>query len=173
MGGYAGAAGGGGRVNLSPRIPRTAWMRTQGKVAIICAWCPDRGLAESRAKSAGMELSHGICPECSAEHFRDSLCDANMVPAAGHSSGAPVAMAIAVESTPEDGAVRVVSLAALKRVTGLSALELAGALGRRLGEVKVRRAWLPELIGELATSGRWRQAARLLCVVSEPQQRKT
>lgn len=46
--------------------PGTAWMRTRGKVAIVCAWCPDLKIAEKRARAAGLLVSHGICPECAA-----------------------------------------------------------------------------------------------------------
>lgn len=46
---------------------RTAWMKTEHGVAIICAWCEDKALAEARAKAGGLTLSHGICPECARE----------------------------------------------------------------------------------------------------------
>lgn len=44
--------------------PRTAWLRTEGRFAIICASCPDRAVAEVRAQRAGLGLSHGTCDEC-------------------------------------------------------------------------------------------------------------
>lgn len=44
--------------------PRTAWLRTEGGTAIICAWCDDKQLADERATAAGLKLSHGICEDC-------------------------------------------------------------------------------------------------------------
>ncbi len=52
--------------------PRTAWLRIENGLAIICAWCPDKAQAEARAARAGLKCSHGICPECAAEHLEES-----------------------------------------------------------------------------------------------------
>lgn len=46
---------------------RTAWLRTEGDCAVLCAWCGDLAAAEARARSAGLRLSHGICPQCARE----------------------------------------------------------------------------------------------------------
>lgn len=147
-------------MNTREKPTATAWLRTERGMAIICAWCPDRGIAELRAREAGLPLSHGICRECAQKQFHDA--------AEVHGPATPPARAGAAESTPTGGAGRVVSLGALARVTGLSSLELAGALGARLGRLQVRRDYLPDLISELATSGRWRAAARLVGSVEAP-----
>lgn len=47
--------------------PRTAWLGIREGYAIICAWCPDKEIAEARARAGGLGLSHEICDECLAE----------------------------------------------------------------------------------------------------------
>lgn len=56
--------------------PRTAWLRTENGLAIICAWCPDKVEAEARAARAGLKCSHGVCPECAVEHFDEKESEA-------------------------------------------------------------------------------------------------
>lgn len=41
-----------------------AWMRTEGRLAIVCAWCATKAEADAQAAAAGLEVSHGICPAC-------------------------------------------------------------------------------------------------------------
>ncbi len=45
----------------------TAWLRTEGSLAIVCAWCADQAAAEARAHRAGLSCSHTICPQCAAQ----------------------------------------------------------------------------------------------------------
>jgi hypothetical protein len=54
----------------------TAWLRTEKGTAIVCAWCADAAVAEKRAASSGLVVSHGICPECAArQSARDVTVD--------------------------------------------------------------------------------------------------
>lgn len=43
------------------------------KMAVVCAWCPDKAAGDDWAESRGYEITHGICPECRAKYNADSL----------------------------------------------------------------------------------------------------
>lgn len=45
-----------------------AWMRTEGKRAMICAWCPSKAAADAAAVAAGYVPSHGICQRCAVDN---------------------------------------------------------------------------------------------------------
>lgn len=59
---------------------RTAWLRTEDGVAIMCAWCDDLKLAEARAQAAGLTLTHGICKQCAKEKLGIDITGESFAP---------------------------------------------------------------------------------------------
>lgn len=41
-----------------------AWLGVRDGLARICAWCPDKAVADLHGLNLGLKLSHGLCPSC-------------------------------------------------------------------------------------------------------------
>ncbi len=138
--------------SLKPRcVSTTAWLRTEGGVAIICGWCPDKDVADARALRAGLELNHTICPEC----------DARLRKAAGLPPPAP--------TEPESAHLTVAEVNLICGVHDWATPAVFALLHWRQGDhftgygagLRVRRAAVYDLYGYFATSGQPAAAKRL------------
>lgn len=117
---------------MNAELPK-AWLGFSGGFAHICAWCPDRHVADAMAVAAAIKQSHGICPECGErlcgiprEQIAALFFDPSTACFSSEHSQAPHAEA-AVASTPSASAARVddfVAAEILAEVCGLSSYDL-------------------------------------------------
>lgn len=47
-----------------PHCVRSISFETNPPTAVICAWCDSKDAGDHWALRKGMQLSHGICPDC-------------------------------------------------------------------------------------------------------------
>jgi hypothetical protein len=127
----------------------------------VCAWCDSKADGEQWAAAAGLTVSHGICLACRPKFFGE----------------APPRLSCAVSSATAGRDRHIsdkqIAVAEVGAIVGLADQEIMRhfvALCFRPGYdfeqlpsgMVLRRAVLPELVGELAVSGRTGAAARLM-----------
>ncbi len=133
----------------------------ENNFATVCAWCPSKKEGDAYAENAGFTVSHGICPTCHKVFFGE----------------APPRLSCAVSSATagrdrhiSDKQIAVAEVAAIVGLADEEIVRHFVALCFRPGYdfeqlpsgMVLRRAVLPELVGELAVAGRTGAAARLM-----------
>lgn len=128
----------------------------------VCAWCDSKADGEQWAAAAGLTVSHGICLACRPKFFGEET-----------RPSCSVSRATAGRDRHSSHRSDCLPLAEVAAVVGLPEVEIqrhfAGLCFRpgydfeqRPEGVILRRAVLPELVGEFAVSGHKGAAARLM-----------
>ena len=118
--------------------------------AEVCAWCPDKPLADREAEAKGYRITHVICPSCREKQLRSDIT--------ADSFGEGFVGLVAVATICEVDPAELWSKFRPKRWRG-------GMEFLRIDtpdNIVLRRANLGELVGELAVSGKLKAAQRLL-----------
>jgi hypothetical protein len=126
----------------------------------VCAWCNSKADGEQWASAAGLTVSHGICPACGPKVF-------------GGENRPSCAVGSATAGRDRQNSEKQIAVAEVAKIVGLAEAEIVRHFGelcfrpgydfeQRPEGVILRRAVLPELVGELAVSGRTGAAARLM-----------
>jgi hypothetical protein len=129
-------------------------------LAKVCAWCPGKDEGDAWAAESGFRVSHGICPACGPKVF-------------GGESRPSCAVSSATVGRDRQNSEKQIAVAEVAKIVGLAEAEIVRHFGelcfrpgydfeQRPEGVILRRAVLPELVGELAVSGRTGAAARLM-----------
>ena len=126
----------------------------------VCAWCDSKADGEQWAAAAGLTVSHGICLACRPKFF-------------GEETRPSCAVSSATAGRDRHISQKQIAVAEVAAIVGLADQEIVRhfvALCFRPGYdfeqlpsgMVLRRAVLPELVGELAVSGSTGAAARLM-----------
>lgn len=134
------------------------------KLATVCAWCPDKAAGDAWSVSAGFGVSHGICPNCGPKLSGEAPAR----PSCAVSSATAGRDRHSLE-VPADR-IAVAELALLVGLTETEIVRHFQVLCFRPGYdfeqlpsgMILRRAVLPELVGEFAVSGHKGAASRLM-----------